>query len=262
MLIVQLDSHSPNDVVFYFPRCKRELWANSTALAQASTCWATLFDSGFAESETQARDSTASQVTIEQIDGDDSDDECDSLPLKGVAVRQNSSIPAGVKKVVVKNAVYTTYRAVLLYTQSGYIDFAPLAAPPSASLTRKASLAARMTALKAGQTAGLPLAASPKSVYKLAHRLEYASLAKLALASIESQLTPENVVYQLTTDISIYDDVRKSLVSFATANWDTVREMETTRELHKAEVIEAFPNVAIAAAPIFALALTCKNVSA
>ena len=72
---------------------------------------------------------------------------------------------------------YTTYYAVFTHNSSPHIDFAPLRAP---ALFAKPSDAAVSVTLSAHATdhPTLPLPASPKSIYKLAHLFELEDLAK------------------------------------------------------------------------------------
>lgn len=224
---------SPHDVVFYFPRSKRELWANSTVLEHASPYWATLLKSEFVETNTNARESEA--IDDHGSDSDDSDREADCIPIDGVHVRKALLIPAGVKEVVVKHASYTTYRAVLVCVHSGHISFGRLRPASSTSiLPSKLTFEGEVVQPRGPAVTpppDLPLAASPKSVYKLADLLEMPDLAKLALGHFVSQLTVSNVLHQLKTDIAAHADVRERLVAFAAADWGEVRQQPELKDL-------------------------------
>ncbi len=254
-------SNAPNDVVFYFPRTKRELWANSAALKAVSPYFATLFDSGFKESSssTVGEGIITDSAEIDEL-AQDSDDESDRVPFKLATTRTKSALPLGVKEVVIRSAAYTTYLAVLTYIHSGFNNFAPLSIP---SLFVKNPGPARTAALTASATnhPNLPLPASPKSVFKLAHLLELEDLAKLALVDYQSKLTVDNVLHELVTDMSVYDCAREALVAFAVPNWTAVRQTAVAKELTKADVVDGLPNVSAAVAVLFELALKAEKLA-
>lgn len=197
--------------MLYFPRSRRELWANSETLEDGSPYWATLLASGFSEATAEARqsiaDDDASDFSEEENEDDseeDSDLETDEIPIKAITIRQSSSIPAGVREIVITEAAFTTYRAILSHIYSGHIKFANLTPPIAASVSDDQVLAAcEAKAQAAAKRTGLPLAASPKSVYKLAHLLEMPELEAVALADFRGQLTTHNVLHQLTTGIPL-----------------------------------------------------------
>ena len=118
-------------------------------------------------------------------------------------------------------AAYTTYRAVLCYLQTGHITFAPLRSsfrlqPESAAL-RNAKIA------ELHSNPSHPRPASPKSVYRLAHFLELPKLADIALANIKSQLTKENIAFEVFGDVAaVYDEVGKLEVVYAVEHWSDV----------------------------------------
>lgn len=99
-----------------------------------------------------------------------------------------------------------------------------------------------------------PLAASPRGVYKLAHLLEMPELEALALDDFKSQLTSDNVLYQLTTDLAFYDPVRDALVNFAVENWSAVRDTSIFAELRKMHVLDSHPNPALIGASLAEMA--------
>lgn len=219
----------------------------------SSAYWTTLLDAGFSETENGERKSTADDQASDNGDDHDSDRESDLVSIEGVSVRGTSSISAGVKEVVVKKAAYTTYRAVLTWIVSRRIKFTKLDKQPPRTKKRTANgKFAKTKALE--QPADVPLAVSPKSVYKLAHLLEIAELEKLAVAEIKSQLTSENVLRHLTSEISAYEPVRQALLDFALAHWDEVRKTDAMKRLEDVNVLEALPNPFLVAATMCTLA--------
>lgn len=162
----------------------------------------------------------------------DSDDETDKVNLPAACVRGRGASSHPAKQIVVNSASYTTYRALLVYLHSGYISFARLAVPtrPANSITPSAPTPANTD---------LPLPASPKSMYALAHLLELPIMMRLALENFKSQLTADNVLYQLASDVAVHDEIKDAITVFAKANWVAVKASKAATELSKPEVLEA-----------------------
>lgn len=115
--------------------------------------------------------------------GDDSDDEADAhlLSTRPPSLSSEGLGDLTFRQMTIKAARYSTWRAVLLYLTTGYIDFAPLL-----------SSGARSDQLyhdHAKEEPDLPLPVSPKSVYRLAHLLELPDLEQLAFTAFVSSLT-------------------------------------------------------------------------
>jgi hypothetical protein len=235
-----LKSCTANNVIFHFPRTKQELWANSSTLGDCSSYFKTLFGSGFKES-TAASSDVDSEATSTVQPAHDSDAESDSVSCGLVPIRASSALPSGVKRVVVQSASYTTYHAILVWIHTGYISFAPLSPHPIAPVATSDEPSTKRARLESAAKTDpdLPLPASPKSVYMLAHLLELAVLMSLALKDFKSKLTAENVLYQLTTGVAVHDEVRNAIVAFAQANWSAVKASKAAAELTKPEVLES-----------------------
>ncbi|GAA5863416.1 hypothetical protein JCM1840_007519 [Sporobolomyces johnsonii] len=145
------------------------------------------------------------------------------------------------KLVTIRDTAYTTYRALLLWTQTGYIQFAPLTSSfhfaSDGVRAYGAALEERGDTLKllAASNGSLRLLyPSPKSVYRLAHFLEVDRLAKLALDNLATQLTPQNVAVELFSEVSsCFDEVRDVALEYAVANWKVVVKAPATQELER-----------------------------
>ncbi len=238
--------------MFYFPRSNRELWANSTALKQASPYSKTIFESQFKEGVASTRVSVAATPSppSDEDHSLDSDDEADKVPFKLAATRTEASLPAGVREVVITSTAYTTYHTTLVWMLYDHIAFAPLTNTPfllSAEPNSKASPPA--------VDPDLPLPASPKSVYALAHLLELPDLMKLALNNLRSQLTADNVLYQIVSDVAVHDEVRQSITAFAKTRWRSIRNTSAAVELGTSEVHQLVGSEAMAR--LFELARKC-----
>ena len=109
-----------------------------------------------------------------------------------------------------------------------FIAFAPLTSLTSSS-ERLSQISASIE-----KNPSLPAPASPKSVYRLAHYLEISELKQLALASIQRQLTVDNVAQELFGDVSqAYPEVQTILIHFAVKNWSIVKTSDAIKLAEK-----------------------------
>ncbi|KAI5480476.1 hypothetical protein MNV49_000629 [Pseudohyphozyma bogoriensis] len=148
-----------------------------------------------------------------------------------------SSCDAPYHEIAVTDTAYTTYRAVLCWIHSSHIDFARLSSsfrqPPSSTNTTSNETRLETIQSLSRRQPFLPLAASPKSVYRLAHFLSLPRLMELALASIKSQLTPQTVAYELfSTTSEGYEEVREVCLAYAAKHWSEVKESAALEEIH------------------------------
>ena len=236
------------DVRLLFKRAddvELELWTTADFLGKASAYYKALFASGGTETVTRSRSKRARgpSVVSEQkpfapgkspdpkVDWEDSDDETDNVLVErnwmNCTTRKQDTADFDYQQTEVRETAYSTMCAVLLYLQTGHINFAPLrsshALPPDeVVLERKAAL---VDALEEHPT--LPPPVSPKSVYRLAHLLEREELQTLALDSFASNLTISGAAVELFSPISLaYDKLRKVVVAFVVKNWKEVKATE------------------------------------
>ena len=122
-------------------------------------------------------------------------------------------------------AAYTTYRAILCWMQTGSIWFAPLRSKFRLEFDSINSRNNEIDSLRLDPS--YPLAASPKSVYRLAHFLDIPSLASLALANLKSQLTIQTIPFEVFGDVAAcYQDIAEIELRFAAANWGEIQAGE------------------------------------
>ena len=245
-----ITTSTPNNVKFFFPH-NRSLFGNVDSLSKASPYYKTLFDSGFAEGSPSTPEQGAAKSnrpTVERgfEESDDDDDEdimSESTPIPSTAsdTPAAATVPSAdsldkadssFRLVNIDAAVYTTYHAVLCYLQTGHITFAPLHSSfrlqPDSTTLRNAKIA------ELHSNPSHPRPASPKSVYRLAHFLELPELADLALANINSQLTKENIAFEVFGDVaSIYDEVGKLEMKFAIENEEFMNSSPAMEEVAK-----------------------------
>ena len=242
-------SHSPiMDVRLLFKRADDldlELWTTADFLGKASGYYKALFASGSTETVTRSRSKRqrGPSVTSEQTplvgaagsdpkaDWEDSDNETDAFLVErdwmNCTTTKQDTADFDYQQVEVRETAYSTMCAVLLYLQSGHIDFTPIRsshALPRGELASRRN-ASRAESLKKQPT--LPPPVSPKSVYRLAHLLEREELQKLALDSFASSLTINGAAAELFSPASLaYDKLRKVVVDFVVKHWKEVRATE------------------------------------
>jgi hypothetical protein len=165
---------------------------------------------------------------------DDSDEESDKLDARRKrkpTVSQAFADPGNFKKIEILDNAYTTYLNLLCWIGSGYLEFATLR---STKLYPSPPLSVESRTIQPKPSALLPLPTSPKSLYRLAHLLELPELQQMARENFASQLTPQNIAYELYTDTaSAYPGLRDIALAHAVGNWKEVVESKAFEELEK-----------------------------
>ncbi|KAK4700287.1 hypothetical protein P7C70_g5962, partial [Phenoliferia sp. Uapishka_3] len=217
-----------NNVRFIFPRDgARELWANAELLAATSPYLKLLFNSGFSESSALKVKTPSKSVVIRApLQFEDSDDD-EALAKPVTSSSSGCSCAGSHHEVEIMESSFITYKAVLCWLYTGFIDFAPLSSTFSNNI-RRAKALFTMTQ----RDLALPTPASPKSIYRLSHLLELPKLQELALQAIKSQLTDDNVLEELFSETSgTFDEVMELSISFVIANREKIRERMNWAEL-------------------------------
>ncbi|KAI5477539.1 BTB/POZ-like domain containing protein [Pseudohyphozyma bogoriensis] len=250
-------SQYSNNVQFLFPKSGKELWANSTILKNASPYFKTFFDSGFKEAVGTTREerdvatkevltpSVALQSTDEDISDhsefEDSDREM-SPPADAADEGSKKVFP-----ITITEHEFKTYHATLIYILTGNITFAPLSSNKSSVVS--------LTASDAG-----PPSASPKSIYRLADLLEITKLKSKAVDSFEGQLTVDNVIHELFSEVSrTYTDIQNVALDFAATNWVEVRETTAMKALEENEASSSLVLARLAVRLGASTATTCGS---
>ncbi|GAA5848306.1 hypothetical protein JCM9279_001005 [Rhodotorula babjevae] len=249
----------PHDVRLFFPgtdeRADAELWTTERFLTTSSTYFRNLFSSGLAETVTigvkrartgRSQDSLGGQrLSVKPHDSkhsdEDSDRETDAFMYQGMLSQPSPASHDSLegdefsyKQVTVEQAAYTTYRAVLLWLSTGFIDFVPLTSSFAATAD---PLEARMASLLALHKvdACLPIAASPKSVYRLAHILELDELEAIAMRFVYDEcLTVDTAPIELFSELARdHAPWRAGILDWILAHWDEVKVSEAWIEMKR-----------------------------
>ncbi|KAF8893869.1 hypothetical protein BD779DRAFT_957150 [Infundibulicybe gibba] len=121
--------------------------------------------------------------------------------------------------VYIPDAAYKTWKALIWYLYTGKIDFLPLRSqgqdPPPTTID-----IFRPTC-------------SPKSMYRLADKLEIPELRSLSLAALRSGITQSNVMQELFCRFtSLYPEVQEAESDFLIANFMSIPSGEFVRVQH------------------------------
>lgn len=155
--------------------------------------------------------------------GHDFEDSDDDLPTR------SPRISSPIHRINVKDAAYHTFRALLYYIATGTISFAPILSVFPRSSTDASSSS---TATAASDSSLVPV--SPKSIYRLADKLEMKALQALALANYQSQLLSQNLISELFSDLSVYfPEVKAVIMAACRLQWALVVNGEGMKELER-----------------------------
>ncbi|GAA5888852.1 hypothetical protein JCM6882_002877 [Rhodosporidiobolus microsporus] len=233
----------PHDIRLFFPRAHSDgaaLWARSDFLARSFPYLKDLLAANFAEFKSRrskrVRRSGAAEVETPvsagvEKDFADSDDETDAFLFSKRPPKLEQSSEAdevSYRQVTITQTAFSTYHAILIYLQTGFIHFTPLTSSfPFPDFPSRTDFLSKSLADKPY----LPLPVSPKSAYRLAHLLQLDHLKGRALDAIYFSLSAANVAAELFSDTAIaYDEVRAEIAEVLKANWEVVKETDGWKE--------------------------------
>jgi hypothetical protein len=236
---------TPHDVRLFLPNSGKdgkgaELWVKSDVLSRASSYFKDLLSSGFAEAtprrSKRSRKSSTAQVDAPSAsqrverDFDDSDDETDDFHFSKQPPHPETSSDAdelSYRQITITQTAFTTYRALLVFLHTGFIHFTPL----SSSFPSRSDSRLDFITSASAKNPALPLPASSKSLYRLAHLLSLDDLQEQSLEALKSSLSVENAAVELFSDASIaYDEMRAVILEFVEDKWKEVRESEAWKD--------------------------------
>ncbi|GAA5957322.1 hypothetical protein JCM3765_000422 [Sporobolomyces pararoseus] len=158
------------------------------------------------------------------------------LPTKNVKRRTSKTKPSSRPRseVIVADASYSTFRALLYYLYTNQVSFTPLASTFYAAKDRASDLniafpyATRKSFIVAHSphdtSKGSIGPASAKALYRLADKMGLSDLKQLAFEHIVSSLTPQNVVYEASGSFSMrFEEVKRVEVNFLLQHWNEVK---------------------------------------
>ncbi|GAA5991336.1 hypothetical protein JCM11641_004803 [Rhodosporidiobolus odoratus] len=258
----------PHNVRLFFPRAHApgaELWVKAELLSRSSSYFETLLASEVAETtlrRSKRARTTVSTVTIApdsvEQDLEDSDDETDAFLFSRSPPQLDQSSEAddvSFCQITITQTAFCTYEAILMYIQTGFIQFAP----PSSSfplISKFWKSRDDFFTYKVEHDPSLPLPVSPKSTYRLAHLLQLEDLQQKALDALKSSLVINAAAVELFGKTSIaHDDLRKVVLDFVKENWSAVRVTKSWKEImQKVENDEIQGGGSVAVAVIRAVA--------
>ncbi|GAA5912676.1 hypothetical protein JCM8208_007726 [Rhodotorula glutinis] len=253
---------SPHDVRLFFPATRNreaaELWTTEHLLTTSSAYFRDLFDSGLAESvpvgSKRARTGEAAgggsppgrSLAPPALDKpfEDSDDEVDrvAFQLTFSAIDEDAEpAPVSYKQVTITQAASSTYRAVLVWLQTGFIRFADLSSAFDPHASPSSSRAAAVMSAHDVDPL-LPFPVSPKSVYRLAHILELDLLKAVALRHFRDEcLSVKTAPIELFSELAVgYATWRDMVLEWIVERWTEVEAgtawRDTMRRVKEDEV--------------------------
>ena len=195
------------------------LWVEAEHLKAASDYFATLLSTSFLEGNGIVDDTN---LETSSSGFDDSDDESDAYFASQVRPKRPSA--AAIRAIQptrqmyhlkVTETRYTTYLHVLRWIDCGEISFAALRSSGVAPFHPVDDLRA----------------ASPKSVYRLAHLLGLKDLQQEALTAIKRGLTADNCESELVSDVArSYAAVRELCLDYLHENYKAVKVVVAKRK--------------------------------
>ncbi|GAA6021006.1 hypothetical protein JCM10207_003886 [Rhodosporidiobolus poonsookiae] len=239
--------HNPHTLRLVFSRpdkTEAELWASGKLLSSKLPYFKDLLESDFEEA-TVRRSKRARKSGAQPVDPDEnvtsieaSDDETDDLLFTVKPQTSNDSpesADAPFHEIRVKHAAYSTYYALLVYLQTGYIRFALLKS--ACSPLNPASLDTRTEQLSStlSKDSALPPPVSPKSLYRLIDLLrlpESDSLHGLCLRAYGDSLTHHGAAHELFSDVCIcFGALRKVALEYVAEHYDEVTATPSWNEM-------------------------------
>ncbi|BGP22026.1 hypothetical protein Rt10032_c18g6015 [Rhodotorula toruloides] len=152
-------------------------------------------------------------------------------------------------EVVVTDAAYSTYRALLHYLYTDSISFSPLASTyyvakdyaatnslPFPYASRRAYLLAlsppSMSGIASSNESNAVAPCSAKAIYRLSDKMGLVELKERAFEHIVSSLNAQNIVYEVFGSfVSRFDEVRRVEVAFLLEKWNEVRSSPQMRKV-------------------------------
>ncbi|PPQ89651.1 hypothetical protein CVT25_013838 [Psilocybe cyanescens] len=159
--------------------------------------------------------------------------------------------------IVVRDAAYNTYRAMLYYVYTDNVVFAPLSSsflaaplPPAESIPSTPSEGCQVPGVRRvfsrdpsssrpewirdwmSANPGRPAPCSAKSMYRIADRLNMIDLKERAAQHILKSLTVDNIGYEVFSPFAAaFEAIRKVEVEFFLSHWHEIRASETMKNV-------------------------------
>ncbi|KAF8964175.1 hypothetical protein BDZ97DRAFT_1904491 [Flammula alnicola] len=179
---------------------------------------------------------------IQSTDSHASSPQIQPTTLNSIPRQQDTSSSSSSKMtIVVKDAAYTTYRAMLYYIYTDNIVFAPLSSsflhpstpsegsqvPGARRFSTHDLMPSRADWIRewTRNNPGRPAPCSAKSIYRIADKLK-----ERAAQHITKSLTVENIAYEVFSPFAAaFDAIRKVEIEFFLSHWQEIRASDTMK---------------------------------
>ncbi|GAA6007050.1 hypothetical protein JCM10207_009184 [Rhodosporidiobolus poonsookiae] len=238
---------TPHNFRLFFPNLGQDgasLWINAELLSHFCPYFKDLLASDFAEAAPRrskrprvsgAQPVDVQQKSVDRKDFDDSDDETDDFRFE--CCRPDIEEPPddlSFREITVTQTAFSTYHALLVFLQTGYLRFAPLKSACKPSNPAGIKTWSELVKKACKKDTYLPLPVSPKSLYRLVNLLrvpESTGLAVLCLDAIADSLTFDGAAVELFNDTSrCFEPIRKVILAYVATNWDEVSETPSWKD--------------------------------
>ncbi|GAA5947077.1 hypothetical protein JCM3765_002142 [Sporobolomyces pararoseus] len=215
----------------------RRLWIDSSLLCSLSDYFSICLSSDFAESKIHSTESGRAvedvlepikkkQKTEEEFEDSD-DDEGDQDPEHTASSTLSNGSSLSFQEITISHAAFVTYRALLVWNQTGFLRFAPLTSSfltfnsyqPIVDLAEAQKLRQQVIEKLIADDSSLPHPVSPKSMYRLAAFLDLEDLKKRSLSAYFQRLTTQGAIHELLSkESSCYPDLRDATLKYIGSN--------------------------------------------
>ncbi|KAG8932698.1 hypothetical protein FRC02_000729 [Tulasnella sp. 418] len=173
-----------------------------------------------------------------------SDDECPkTLTHMHHSGQDSTALYPSMQTIVIKDTSYITYRAMLFALYTDQLVFAPFSSTyhndRAAALkkdfdfpysTRRQYVRSRLPTPKTEAEKKAPFPISPKSMYKLADKLNLPMIKQRAFEAIKDSLNPHNVATEVfATFSSLFPEVRKVETEYMLNHWEEVSHSDAIK---------------------------------
>jgi len=140
------------------------------------------------------------------------------------------------QSITIRDTAYLTYRALLFALYTDDITFAPLSSTFQTDRTsafkndfdfpytsRRSYVRSRIATPKSEAQGKAPFPSSPKSLYKLADKLDLPQIKARAFQAVRNSLNPRNVATELFGAFSsLFPEIRKVELDYLLNHWEEV----------------------------------------
>ncbi|GAA6006980.1 hypothetical protein JCM10207_009158 [Rhodosporidiobolus poonsookiae] len=236
---------SPHNFRLFFPKPGKDgasLWVNADLLSSTCPYFKDLLASDFAEAAPRrakclrpSGEQPLQPEPTEEKDFEDSDDETDDFRFAKVPPKhEEPPDDLSYREITITQTAFSTYHALIVFLQTGFVRFAPLKSACKPSNTAGIDTLRELLDNAHHKHSDRPLPVSPKSLYRLVDLLgipDDTGLATLSLNAFANSLTYEGAAHELFSGTATcFEPLRKVVIAYVVAHWNEVRVTASWKE--------------------------------